>query len=183
MTVSDWKLVLTSSAGRLGRTGKATGPRQDGNDVDIVVQRLRLLEPTPEPQLAAGKNRMLAEAARLSRQPVESRGRRVWSRRLQTSMAVMAVLAVVAFASFTLGTGAWSGNGVTPKVATPRLSPTYVVTPTRIALAPATNSAPGGPALGPAMVPAMLAPTPLSVPDAARPRADLCILEWHSYDV
>lgn len=85
-----------------------------------VAQRLQLLEPTPEPRLAAGRARLMRQAAERAR-PRESFG---WFRR--PVFALVAIVLVVLAVSMMF-------VGAVPGFATPVMTPTYTATPTNAA--------------------------------------------------
>ena len=132
---------------------------QDAPDLISVAQRLQMLAPTPKPRLENGRQRFLAEAARLRRQtrqfetaPTTTRSLpsqaspqptkvgfafvlpRFQSPGLQLTAAIILVISVLLVGGAMIMLPNWSSNSVSPKLATPVMSPTYTVTPTRIAL-------------------------------------------------
>jgi hypothetical protein len=162
---------------------------QETEDLVPIARKLAVLMPAPEPRLANGRQKFLTEAARMVESKSGSRpGQRVGiaGRRLMFA----AILSVLLLGGGTLamamnGVG-WSGSPTAPSAATPAIIPTDTVTPTRIALFAAPNSAGNGPVPGTNdMFTRMPAPSPAPVP---RPRAvisidQLCILEWHLFHV
>ena len=138
---------------------------QDAPDLILVAQHLQILAPTPKPRLEDGRRRFLAEAARLTRQldasraPTTTQSRRAiedgdssagnqpakagfafvlprfQSPGLQLKAAIILVVSILLVSGAIIMLPGWSSNSVSPKLATPVMSPTYTVTPTRIAMA------------------------------------------------
>jgi len=138
MMNSDIEARLDNAVTRLAHGASLDDVAGDGPDVAElipVVQRLQALAPAPEPRLADGRRRFLAQAARLADQ---SGGMRGWLGRAVARRALaFAVVIVILLAGSAAAMAMWStmaGRPATPDfqmTLTQTVAPTYSATPVR----------------------------------------------------
>ncbi len=170
MATVDFETKLDDALTRLAQGAPVETVKRDvpeAADLIAVAQRLQLLEPTPEPHLAAGRARLLQQAAEPER-PRVSFG---WIRRPVLALAALIIVLVAASMMFV---------GATPGFATPSLTPTYTATPTNTMPSPsqhtftapvfAISAPPGAPDPAPA-------PAPVQASRATESHIEMAILE------
>ncbi len=158
-----------------GKSDDALRQMPEAADLIKVAQRIQLLKPAPEPHLAQGRERVLAEAARLH---IPARTRTsLWRLLPRPALAFLTAFILFAgglvFVSMRVSMGDWSN---TPSAT---VSPTLTGTPTNTAFG-RMNSIPMAPTRAnqsTGMSRPEPAPTP-NPPQGRQPSAKITILEW-----
>jgi hypothetical protein len=113
----------------------------DAADLLHAAQRIQILSPAPLPNLAAGRNKFLIEAARVNtRQLSLNRTRQQLIPRRALALASIAVFVLIVGGTIALAAGSilagFPGAPAWWLSSTPTMRPTYTATPTQISLAP-----------------------------------------------
>lgn len=179
MASLDFETKLDNALRHLaeGRSDDALREMPEASDLINVAQQLELLKPAPEPHLAKGRERFMAEAARIAA-PARSRApaRHMLPRPMLAFLTAFILLAGgMVLVTVRTSMADWAN---TPS---PTVSPTLTGTPTNAAYG-RMNYIPALPTLSNSNRWAgMNRPEPAPTPDAARvrpPSAQTIILDW-----
>lgn len=179
MASLDYETRLDNALQKLaqGRSDDALREMPEASDLINVAHQLQSLEPAPEPHLAEGRARFMAEAARLGAPARPRSAARHWVPRPMLAFLTAFILLAGGMVFITVRTSMadWAN---TPS---PTMSPTLTGTPTNAAYE-RMNQIPALPTLSNSnRWTGMNRPEPAPTPDAPRPRppsAQTIILDW-----
>lgn len=152
MTTSDFESRLDDALNQLVGGTVTNDPGSDVSELISVARGLQIIAPTPEPNLANGRRRLLTAAAHVDESPA-----RLWHSRF--SFALVGVLAIVVLSVLTMTVMA--GGSLFAQTVTPTMSPTYTTTPTRISFVPSVDAVPNSIQLNDTQPSPAPIPTPL----------------------